>query len=116
MVGLKLPNLLTWVRFLVAAPKKGLTMKHVENVIIGKLMCAPCQLFAMNSQDWIENEQNKTLFTNERFLPKLMVECGLVNSISEVRRNQPALVRTLNSLDFIEIKWGKKKLFMGVGE
>ncbi len=90
-------------------------MKHIENVIIGELIMHPSILFALDHQDWEENEVEKTVFTDERFLPKIMVECGLVSSISEVRRNKPALVRTLNKLDFIEVKWGKKKLFIGIG-
>lgn len=88
----------------------------IQNIVIGKLLVEPESLFALNKEDWENSEKPITLFTEERFLPKLMVEVGLVKSISEVRRNQPKLMVTLNSVDYLEIKWGKKRLFIGVGE
>ena len=49
-------------------------------------------------------------------LETLMKEAGLVNRVSEVRRNQPKLCVTLDKLDFVKVKWGKKFLFILVGE
>ena len=54
-------------------------------------------------------------YTEERFLPKIMVDLGIVKSISEVRRNKPELIINLNKLDYLEIKWGKSYLFILVG-
>ena len=76
-----------------------------HNVVIGTPLISPDQLLAFNLKDWEENEKSITLFTNIDFLPKLLVECGVVSSISEVRRNKPELVKFLIDLDYLEIKW-----------
>ena len=72
-------------------------------------------MFANTPEDWEENEKKNTLFTEERFLPKLLVMCGIVKSINEVRKNKPELVKALDEIDFHQIKWGKKRLFIQVG-
>lgn len=87
-----------------------------ENVVIGTPLIKTSELLAKDEKDYSFNEFKKTLFTTTRFLPKVMVEAGIVSSTSEVRRNKPELVKTLNNLDFLEIKWGKKRLFIVVGE
>lgn len=87
-----------------------------ENVVVGKPIVESLKLFARDENDWEHNENCKTLFTDERFLPAVLKEAGVVSSISEVRRNKPELVRTLDSLDFLKIKWGKKFVFIAVGE
>ena len=87
-----------------------------QNVVIGKPLCKPETLFAYDEQDWVENEEKETLFTEDRFLPRILVAAGLVKSASEVRRNRPELVQELNEIDFIRIKWGKKFLWIAVGE
>lgn len=89
--------------------------KHIENVVIGYTSCDLSELFAINKDDWESNEKNKTIFTTERYLPKIMVERGIVKSISEVKRNKPHFDIILNTQDFIEIKWGKRKLWICVG-
>lgn len=60
--------------------------------------------------------RKKNLFTDERFLPKILVDCGIVKSTSEVKRNKPQYNIILNNKDFLEIRWGKKKLWVCVGE
>lgn len=87
-----------------------------HNVIIGKPLVIPDNLFALSFEDWNKNEFDDTLFTEERFLPKVMVVAGIVNSVSEVRRNQHQLCRTLDKIDFEEIKWGKNKIYICIGE
>lgn len=87
-----------------------------QNVVVGEPLVHPKELIALNDGDWEINEKQQTLFTLERFLPKIMVEAGFVKSINEVRRNQPKLVRTLDTLDCINIKWGKHFLYIVVGE
>lgn len=86
-----------------------------QNVVIGEPVCEPWQMFAYDKKDWEENEKKNTLFTEERFLPKLLVMCGIAKSINEVRKNKPDLVKTLDEVDFHQIKWGKKRLFIQVG-
>ena len=87
-----------------------------ENIVIGTPLVEPSTLFSLNEEDWINIEKPKTLFTKERNLPRIMKEAGVVSSISEVRRNQPKLCVDLNTPDFLRIKWGKKFLFILVGE
>lgn len=89
---------------------------NFENIIIGKPLIEPWELLAVDKEDWENTEKEKTLFTNKRFLPHVMKDIGMVNSVSEVKRNQPHLFVSLDNLDFLIIKWGKKKAFIIVGE
>jgi hypothetical protein len=86
------------------------------NIVVGKPIFPAEQLLAFDEKDWEENEKDNTLFTEERFLPKLLVDAGVVQSTSEVRRNQPFLVQTLNKPDVMRIKWGKKIVWIVVGQ
>lgn len=87
----------------------------VKDIVIGKPICEPWYMFCNEQNEWDDIKDN-VLFTDERYLPKLMVDCGLVKSISEVRRNKPELVINLDKPDFIEVKWGKSRLYIQVGE
>jgi hypothetical protein len=88
----------------------------IQNVVIGKPIVEPSLLLAIDEDDWNKNEKDFTMFTEERFLPEIMKQSGIVKSISEVRRNKPELMVTLDKLDFLKIKWGKKFLYIVVGE
>ena len=85
------------------------------NVVVGEPLLHPHFLIAKDLEDWETNEKKQTLFTNERNLAKILVEAGVVSSKSEVRRNQPHLDRILDTPDCLEVKWGKKKIFIVVG-
>lgn len=87
-----------------------------HNVVVGKPIVDPKELLATDEKDWEENEKRSTLFTKTRFLPAIMKEAGIVQSTVEVRRNRPEFMVTLNDLDCIPIKWGKKRLYIIVGE
>lgn len=87
-----------------------------HNVVIGKPIIDVSKLLALDEHDWQENEQKVTLFTETRFLPAIMKEAGIVQSTSEVRRNRPDLCINLDKLDCINLRWGKKFLFIVVGE
>ena len=91
---------------------------YVENIVIGKPVVDPQQLFALDKDDWNRVEKEKTYYTEERFLPRILVDIGIYPSISEIRRNKPQLVITLDHLDFMnEIKVSKKrKLWIAIGE
>ena len=93
-------------------------MSHIENIVIGNLLCNPADLFAEDSNDWENNEKAKTLFTSERSLPKILVELGIYPSTSEIRRNRTDLMITLDKVDFIDKLKVKKKQFIwiAVGE
>jgi hypothetical protein len=88
----------------------------VQNVVIGRPLVNSAQLFANSVKDWDENEKEITLFTEERFLPRILVAAGIAKSTTEVRKNRPELVKELADVDFIRIKWGKKFLWIAVGE
>lgn len=90
-------------------------MKYIENIVIGRPLVPAWTLLAQTARDWIENEKEKTIFTEERFLPKILVDLGVVKSTSEVKRNKPELFKTLDKPDFLEIKWGKRKLWILAG-
>lgn len=91
---------------------------YVENIVIGKPVVEPQQLFAADEDDWNRTEKEKTYYTEERFLPRSLVDIGIYPSVSEIRRNKPQLVITLDHLDFMdEIKVSKKrKLWIAIGE
>lgn len=91
---------------------------NIENIVIGKPLIAESKLFASDEKDWSFNEKKKTFYTQERFLPKILVEIGVYPSISEIRRNRKDLMITLESPTFIDkLKVGKKKyVWILVGE
>jgi hypothetical protein len=90
--------------------------KYIENVVIGIPIVDESEIFARDKQDWAANEFKKTLYTNERNIAKILCELGVVKSISEVRRNQPKLCREVANLDFLEVKWGKRRFWILIGE
>lgn len=87
-----------------------------HNIVIGKPLVEPWQLIAFDKEDWEKTEEKDTLFTEERFLPAIMVEAGIVKSRSEVKRNQPDLCTELRELNCFWLKWGKKRIWVVVGE
>lgn len=91
---------------------------YVENIVIGKPICEPSIIFAKDKKDWETFEKNKTYYTDERYLPRILVDLGFYPSISEIRRNKPELMITLDKLDYIdELKVKKKrKIWILVGE
>ena len=93
-------------------------MKYIENVVIGTPIVDPKDMLASSDDDWNAIEKEKTYYTDERFLPLILVDLGIYPSISEIRRNKPQLVQSLDNLDFIDgLKANKKrKLWILVGE
>jgi hypothetical protein len=89
---------------------------YIENIVIGKPIVDESVMFASDIDDWNNNEKEKTLWTDKRNFAAILKDLGVVDSISEVRRNKPNLCVPMNNLDFIEIKWGKRKFFVLVGE
>ena len=93
-------------------------MAYIENIVIGTPTVEPCLMFAKDETDWKRVEQEKTYFTEERYLPKILVALGIYPSINEIRRNKPKLMITLDKVDFVdELKVSKKrKIWIQVGE
>lgn len=79
----------------------------IENIVIGKPLVELYHLLGEDENDisW----QDKTLYTNERFLPKILKDLGLVPSTSWVKKNKSELFIELNKPDFFQIRLGKKK-------
>ena len=92
-------------------------MYYIENIVIGTPLVSAKALLSANDGDWVNVEFEKTIFTNERYLPNILVQLGIYPSISEIRRNKPELMIRLDKIDFINIKPKKKRpLWIIVGE
>ena len=91
---------------------------YIENIVIGKPIVEPFIMFATDEDDQIKFEKEKTYYTDERFLPRILVDIGIYPSVSEIRRNKPDLMISLDKLDFINnLKVSKKRrLWILVGE
>ena len=91
---------------------------YIENIVIGKPIVEPSAIFAADEDDWERTEKEKTYYTDERFLPRILVYIGIYPSVSEIRRNKPELMISLDKLDFIDnLKVSKKRrLWILVGE
>lgn len=89
---------------------------NILNIVVGTPLVHPEELLAFDHEDWVQNEQAQTLFTKERFLPAALKEAGIVPSTNEVRRNRKGLMIMLEKPDCFWVKWGKKKVFIVVGE
>ena len=83
---------------------------YIENIVIGKPIVEPSTMFALDEEDWKNVEEEKTYYTEERFLPRILVDIGVYPSVSEIRRNKPELMVTLDKLDFIHnLKASKRR-------
>ena len=91
---------------------------YIENIVIGKPIGERCAMFASDEDDWERTEKEKTYYTEERFLPRILVDIGIYPSVNEIRRNKPELMISLDDLDFIDnLKASKKRrLWILVGE
>ena len=91
---------------------------YIENIVIGKPIVEQTIMFATNEDDWERNEKEKTYYTDERFLPRILIDIDIYPSVSEIRRNKPELMISLDKLDFIDnLKVSKKRrLWILVGE
>lgn len=74
---------------------------YVENIVIGKPIVEPSTMFSLNEDDWERIEKEKTYYTDERFLPRILVDIGIYPSVNEIRRNKPELMVALDKLNFI---------------
>lgn len=79
----------------------------VENIVIGEPLIDLWHLLGTDEHD--TSWQNKTIYTNERFLPRILKDLELVPSTSWVRKNKPELYAELNKPDFFRVQISKKK-------
>ena len=91
---------------------------YIENIVIGKPIVEPSTMFASDEDDWKRTEKEKTYYTDERFLPRILVNIGIYPSVNEIRRNKSELMISLDKLDFIDnLRVSKKRrLWILVGE
>lgn len=91
---------------------------YIENIVIGNPIVDPSIMFAKDEDDWNSVEKEKTYFTEERFLPRILVNIGIYSSVNEIRRNKPELMMALDKLNFINcLKVSKKrKVWILIGE
>ena len=91
---------------------------YIENIVIGKPIVDPSTMFAADEDDWERIEKEKTYYTDERFLPRILVNIGIYPSVNEIRRNKSELMISLDKLDFIDnLRVSKKRrLWILVGE
>jgi hypothetical protein len=88
----------------------------IQNIVIGTPLVGLEHLLAINIEDWELNERKNTMFTEQRSLPVVLKEAGIVPSTGEVRRNRPELIVSLDKPDCFWVKWGKKRVYIVVGE
>lgn len=85
-------------------------MKYIENIVIGEPVASYESMFALNQEDWLNSESEKTYYTEERFLPRILVDLDIYPSINEIKRNKPDLMIELDKVDFIDnLKVSKKR-------
>ena len=87
-----------------------------HNIVIGKPIVEPWSLISEDKEEFEQFDKKDTLFTNELFLPAVLVEAGVVKSRNEVRKNKPELCITFDKLDCRWIKWGKNRIWIVIGE
>ncbi len=84
------------------------------NVCIGKSDLVKT-MFATADDDW-EVVKESILFTEMRYLPALLVRCGVAKTINEVVKKKPELDKRLEEPDFVVVKYGKRHIAILIGE
>lgn len=88
---------------------------YIENIVIGNPLVSLEML--LGSEQYPEyNFMDCTVKDDERYLPKLLARHGFTSSAKEIRRNRKDLDVILEHPDFIEIKLGKRRIWIVVGE
>ena len=77
----------------------------IAEVVIGQPLVSPESL---GFTDYV--------YTDERWLPRILVSLGFFKSTSQVLKNRKDLNVTLDTMDFLEYKIGKGRLWIIVGE
>lgn len=92
-------------------------MRYIENIVVGTPIAEPSNMFAYDESDWNNSEREKTYYTDERFLPRILVKLGIYPSINEIRRNRPDLITNMDKITFIDNQKvsKKRKLWIAVG-
>lgn len=91
--------------------------KYYENIVIGKPICDIIGLISNGTVNDYNEEIEKTYITDNRSIPNILKDLGVVKSVSEVRRNKPELFKEslTDHADCFWVKWGKRKFYVIVG-
>ena len=82
-------------------------LQHIENIVIGQPLVNPYEMFSEDKDDWNSNESDKTYCTNERYLPRILVDLGIYPSISERNyKNSCGVARYCKVYNNKEIPYG----------
>ena len=109
--------------------------KLVENIVIGKPIVDVDSMFSTDYDNWLDVERFKTIWIDERDLATILtseipikhidndgnlvedtINFNVFKSRTQLRKNRPDLLKKLDSLDFLELKIGKRKFWVLVGE
>lgn len=109
--------------------------KFINHIVINKPIIDEFQMFSLNKEEWEKIDKFTTIWTNEISLANILVgeipikhfdkdgnfvedtiKLGVFPSKGQLRKNRPDLIQDLNSLDFKEIKIGKKKFWLLIGQ
>lgn len=55
-------------------------------------------------------------YTENRQLHEILIELGVFKSKQQIKKNRPDLIKELNELDCIDLKVGKNRFYIVVGE
>lgn len=91
--------------------------KYYENIVIGKPICNITGLISDGTLNDYNEEIEKTYITDNRSIPNILKDLGVVKSVSEVRRNKPELFKEslTDHADCFWVRWGKRKFYVIVG-
>jgi hypothetical protein len=80
--------------------------RHVV-IVVGEPICSLVSLGL--------DQASVTLRTDERFLPRALVDAGVFSSYSEIRRNRPELIRDLETIGWDSFRVGKTVVDVVIG-
>jgi hypothetical protein len=99
------------------SPQFGLIMPDVSKVFgkPSKTVVVGHILPSLESIGHDTKEDGDPIFTNERFLPRILVSLGFAKSVSEVKRNRPDLDMKVEPNTSHFIKFGRNLVFIASG-
>lgn len=89
----------------------------VSNIVVG-VPIVPLEVLLSDERNKYDDWKSVTVYEKDRYIPNLLVKYKFISSIRELKRNRPDLDKFYdpNELDFLEIKIGKKKVCIVIGE
>lgn len=88
---------------------------YIENIVIGQPLVSLDTL--LGSEQYPQYDYMVvTVRDDERYLPRLLANHGFTSSAKEIKRNRKDLDIRLDKPDCLDIKLGKKRIYIVVGE